>query len=182
MIKKLVFKATVMVAAVFGAMLVLPGPDGQPMMQISDLPGYGLFTAAEKAVDTAAEKVEELQGNSEIYTWVDDNGQVHFSDTPVAGSSAHELSATNDAIPAENFTGAAYNTSSDRESRPKSFLISDSSSRKGNVGGSARGKEKITAQDFQNLAEGDFSNAREVLNQLPEYLKDAHEKRESVLK
>ena len=188
MIKKLVIKATLMIVGLFVVMMVLPGPNGETMMSLQDLPGYGLFSAANKAVDKVSAKVEETQGHSQIYTWVDATGQVHYSDKPINGAERHELSSANNAIPADNFTGEAYAPIKKKTSSPRSFFIKDSntSSRaakfKSSTAGSSSSNSQLSSQDFSDLAEGDLSNAGEILQQLPDYLQQAQQQRIEALK
>lgn len=188
MIKKLVIKATLMIAGLFVVMMVLPGPNGEPMMSVQDLPGYSLFSAANKAVDKVSTTVAEAHGHSEIYTWVDASGAIHYSDTPIEGSERHELSSVNNAIPAENFTGEAYAPIEKKTSSPRSFFIKDSntSSRKAKFNSSTaqanNSSSQLSSQDFSDLAEGDLSNAGEILQQLPDFLQEAQQERIEALR
>ena len=177
MVKKLLFKVGLMLGGLFAVMLVLPGPDGKPLMQISELPGYGLFAATSEAVDSVGKAVEKttenLQPPTEIYTWVDENGAVHYSDTPVAGSTVHEIADSNDAIPSENFTGEAYRPRQKEKPSFKSYLIKDSNHR-----GSKGDAKTLNPGEF----DGDFTDTAALMQQLPEYLEKAHQARTEALR
>ena len=174
MIKKLLFKVCFMMAALFAVLMVMPGPGGEPVMSVEDLPGYGLVKAASNAADYAEQALEAQTPEQQIYTWVDENGAVHYSHQAAPGATAHEISQSNPPIPSEKFVGEI-----DFKKR------SQASSSGGGVfkTGSSRGVDQgLSADDFQALAEGDLSNASKVLKELPAYLQEAHQKREEALK
>lgn len=173
MVKKLLFKVGFMMFSLFAVLLLMPGPNGEPMMSFEDLPGYGLVTAATSAVDLAEQTLEAKTPEQTIYTWVDEHGAVHYSHEPAPGATAHEISESNPPIPSKKFMGEV-------EFKKRSQSSSGGAFRTGGVSKSGS-KQSLNADDFQALAEGDLSNASKVLKELPTYLQEAHQKREQAL-
>lgn len=178
-IQKLLFKVVLMLGGLFGVLLFLPGPGGKPMMSLEDLPGFGLFKTATALVEDAGEAMDSATGENQVYQWVDENGTLHFSDVPVEGATSKEIVMGNDPIPSENFTGSAIKKKKSVFSKPKAFLIGDSSAGKNSIPGGAN--QAIQKGDFEALADGDYGNARQILDQLPEYLEKAHTDRMQAL-
>ncbi len=175
-VQRLLLKVGLMLGGLFAVLMYLPGPDGEPLMSIEDLPGFGVIQTASELAEEASEVLEASSGGNEIYQWVDENGTIHFSDEPISGAKVRELQAGNDPIPADNFTGVAFKKEKP-SNKSKAFLIGDSSTRaKAGSGGAA-----IKPEDFKGLMDGDYSNAREIVKGLPEYLEDQHRKRMQVL-
>ena len=179
MIKKLLLKVGFMLGGLFAVLMFLPGPGGKPIMSWEDLPGVGLFKAATELAEEASEALDDASGGNQVYQWIDENGTLHYSDTPIEGATAQKISAGNDPIPSDNFTGVAFQKKR-ASSKPKTFLINDSRFKPST--GSSNDKSSIQKEDFEALIDGDYSNAREVVKQLPDYLQKAHQERMKVLK
>lgn len=176
-VKKLLLKVGLMLGGLFGVLMFLPGPNGEPMMSWEDLPGFGIFNAATELVESAGDEIEERSGGNEIYQWKDEHGTVHYGDKPVNGASLHKISSINDPIPSENFTGEAFRKKK-TVSKPRVFKIEDSRfSSKSKNGDKNDGKSSINPEDFDDLKNGDYSNAREIIDELPDYLQEQHAKR-----
>jgi len=178
---KLLLKVGLIVGGLAGVLLFLPGPDGEPMMSLESLPGYGLFSAAIDAegfsdvAEGASEAIDGEPRSTEIYQWTDEDGTVHFTDKPMNGAKVHTIAAPNDPIPAGNFTGENFQKPR-AEFKPKALKINDSRfSKKTSVANDD--KSSVKPEDFDNLIDGDHRNIREIIDQLPDYLQDQHNKR-----
>ena len=64
--------------------MLLKGPDGEPIMRLSDWVPSNFIDSFVGGVN----KLPDLGKESQIYTWVDENGVLHYSDKPVDGAQA----------------------------------------------------------------------------------------------
>jgi len=177
-ISRLLIKSGLMLGGLFAVLVFLPGPNGKPMMSVTDLPGYGLFASLIRAKETAVEMTEKVRGENDIYQWVDEQGVIHFSDQPVANATVRELSEGNDPIPSKNFTGQNYQKKTSGQ-QAQGYFIGDSRFKQAKD--SASTTSSVKPADFEDLIDGDYSNAREIVKELPQYLQEQHNKRMQAL-
>lgn len=192
--KLLTFKLILILLIALAAPMIIPGPDGEPIMTIDDwIPrdlinsvGSGIDSAGSvlsDAVDATGEAVDGSGGN-QIYTWRDAQGVLHYSDTPVENAQALELDDNTLEIPAKNFVehGMVQDNKKKRK-KARSILLEDG--RFSGQGLSASGSSSQSANsavdlgDIEALASGDLSIAAEVLQNLPELLEQVKQARQT---
>lgn len=175
------------------APMIIPGPDGKPIMSIDDWIPHKLINSIGSSLDTAgsmlsgamenAGDVQEAVSGNAIYRWRDAQGVLHYSDTPVADAEAVELIDNTLEIPAKNFVehGMVQEENNNDKGKVRSVLLndtrftaSDSKSRRGKS--STPGADLA---DIEALVNGDFSNAADVLQNLPELLEQAKQARQT---
>lgn len=99
---KLIIKLLIiLVIGAVAAPLFIKGPDGKPLMQVSDLiPTESLpetvlnqlgITPSSPRVQTPPSSATATQSDSTIYRWQDDNGQWHFSDKAPAHTQSESV-------------------------------------------------------------------------------------------
>ena len=168
--------------------MLLPGPDGKPIMTLDDWIPRDFLAAIGKLGDDVAEAVdnsvsavetEVVGAGAQIYSWRDERGVLHYSDTPVEGASPLVVPHDGLAIPADRFvqSGLAPAANDAPAPRPKSRLLKE----RDPLGRDAepdKPKSKAGLDDLQALGDGDFSNAAAVLENLPELLEQARAARE----
>lgn len=190
---KLGIKLTLIVLFALVAPMIIPGPDGKPIMTIDDWIPHDLIASIGKGTDTVSDVIEGgseaieagiTGAGSQIYTWRDDNGVLHYSDQPFDGSMVIEVPDDGLAIPARHFvdrpTGVPV-----MDAEPgggKSFLLKDRSSSGDSAGGIEKSKPRIEELDgkLKAIAEGDISSLGELTASLPELLEQAKTAREQI--
>jgi len=174
------------------APMIIPGPDGKPIMSIDDWIPRDLISSIGNQLDSAGGKLsgavegagvakDAVKGSS-IYRWRDAQGVLHYSDTPVADAEAVELLDNTLEIPAKNFVehGMVQEKNNNDKGKARSVLLKDTRFTASD-GGSKSSKSRAHAADLSDieaLVEGDFSNASNLLKNLPELLEQAKQARQ----
>jgi hypothetical protein len=178
--KMLTIKIASLVGIAVAAPMILPGPDGEPMMTWDDWIPHDLLNKISQVsefVDTASDSVSagvNPEGNA-IYRWVDSEGNLHFSDTYVEGAEQTNVDDTILTIPSEQFVHHGM-VEAEPAGKPSTFLIGDRS--KGSRS-SKNGASSATLQDVGDLANGDLSQLSDVLENMPELLQQAQKARQT---
>ncbi len=182
--KLFTFKLLVIIAIALIAPMIIPGPDGKPIMSIEDWIPHDLINSVGDGIelvgDTLEDTIDSAEGiggsatNSDaIYSWRDERGVLHYSDTPIEGAAAVEVPENTLEIPSKNFVEhGMLPGSDDRRSGGKSILLEDVRFKGTRSGASA------DLADIEAMANGDFSNTSEVLKNLPELLEQARQARQ----
>ena len=188
--KMLGFKLVMLLLVGVVAMpMLIPGPDGEPIMTPGDwIPSDtigALLNFGDHVVDAVEAGVEQsdpavIGAGAQIYSWRDERGVIHYSDTPVEGAEPIVVPHDGLAIPAQRFvqSGLAPAAPPASGSRARSTLLLERDpldrSRPADNGKPAPGLAELEA-----LRQGDLSNAATVLENLPELLEQARAVREA---
>jgi len=157
--KAIGLKVILIIAIVLALPMIIPGPDGKPIMSFEDwLPSdliSGLGRAAAKL-----ENAVEGDGNTEtVYGWVDEHGVQHYSGAPSAAAKAEPLRLPEN----ENIIPPPASSSLVEAAR---------ASRSG-------GSDDVSLKELEALVDGDYSKAPELLKNLPELLEQAKQARQT---
>ena len=180
-----------------GVPMIMPRPDGKPIMTVDDwIPHDTIawfkrsFSGLSDLVEDGQEGVAGLQpgatgAGTEIYTWRDDNGVLHYSDTPVDGAGTVLVPDNGLAIPAERFvqSGLAPAESDNEQAQyGGAILLEERAFPDGKQSKSgAKGKSAgASLADIEALANGDFSNAGDVIRDLPALMEQLKQARQGV--
>ncbi len=163
------------------APMLMRGPDGEPIMTLDDWIPHDLIalvvgassSVSDTVVSTGAELgVEGLVGTVgagvEIYTWTDESGVLHYSDTPIQGAAPMLVPQDGLEIPAERFVRsglAPVKPASRSGNKGRSILLDEAPFPE-----ASNGSSSASLGDVEAMARGDFSNAAEVMQNLPELL------------
>ena len=166
--------------------MIIPGPNGEPIMSIDDWIPHDFIASLTKAgdkvsglADDAATAIDgqTLGAGAQIYTWRDERGVLHYSDSPVAG--ADTLSVPDDGLsmPAKRFiqNGLAPTEQKSASKKARSLLLNDRSSR-----GYAAEGGKIEKTELESLATGDLSQMSEAMKDLPALLEQVKAARQQA--
>lgn len=179
---RMMFSVVVMLGILLVGPMLLPGPDGEPIMTPDDWIPHTLIATLMGGADKVSDIVEDGVGGveamgsavgagSEIYRWRDKNGVLHFSDAPIEGAQAIAVPHDALAIPSDHFVEGPLGVPvTDRTPPPtgRSVLLRD---RDQAVNGGV-GVKDVDAE-LRALGTGDFSNAGELLKNLPQILEQA---------
>ena len=182
----------------FVAPMMIPGPDGKPIMTLDDWIPSGLIAKIEGVlnslgnlkdapgdiVDSATDAV--IGEGAQIYVWRDAEGVLHYSDQAVEGADAMLVPHDGLAIPADRFvrSGLAPEKPKPQSRRGGQAVLLEEHAFPGSGGsGNRRSNSKsagdVSLEDINAMANGDFSNSAEVMQNLPallEQLKSARAK------
>ena len=177
--------------------MFIKGPDGQPIMTLDDWIPHNAIAWVKQAMGGASDMIDnaaEMVGDSplgngpagttgagaEIYTWRDENGVLHYSDTPHAATGADEIVpivVPDDglAIPTNRFVQSGLAPPESQSSRHNSggavLLEERTFPRAKSSGKSADGSSSGTSlEDLDAITQGDLSNAGAVIKDLPQLL------------
>lgn len=181
--------------------LFMKGPDGQPIMTLDDWIPHNAIAWVKQVIGGASDMIDnasEMAGDSplgngpagttgagaEIYTWRDENGVLHYSDTPHAAVGAEEIVpivVPDDglAIPANRFVQSGLAPPELQSTRNKSggaVLLEERTFPSARSSGSKSGKNSdgsttgASLEDLDAITQGDFSNAGAVIKDLPQLL------------
>lgn len=181
--KLFTFKIILMLVVLLGAPMIIPGPDGKPIMSIDDwIPRdliRSLKSGTETLTDAGAELLDEEAGPAQIYAWRDASGAIHYSDTPVNGAELVEVSDNTLQIPADRFVqhGLAPPLPPEPSSSPLAILLEEKPATSAGKSSSAS-KSSTSLKDLEELVNGDYSKAGELLKNLPELLEQAKQARQ----
>ncbi len=182
----------------FVAPMFIRGPDGKPIMSMDDWIPHSAIAWTTKSYHRISNWFDELGSptviqsqdgdvipsitgaGAEIYSWRDENGVLHFSDTPVSG--AQSLTVPDDGleIPADRFVQSGLAPAEPKRSSAsggvQAILLKEREGRK--VDGSSAGAASLG--DVDALANGDLSSAGKVMGNLPELMEQLKEARHAV--
>ncbi|MBT8139272.1 MAG: DUF4124 domain-containing protein [Gammaproteobacteria bacterium] len=180
--------------AVLGALLVAPmlikGPDGKPIMSISDWIPNDLLESAGDAGQRATALASELAGKgtdavranaeAQVYSWRDANGTLHFSDRPVDGAKAIDVTGNTLEIPADRFVQDGTRPVSKDNGRTggRATLLRERDNVSGSLASASGAQPAVDNAGLEALIGGDFSKAGDVLKSLPALLEQAKKARE----
>ena len=185
---KLIF---LLVLGVFVLPMQLPGPDGKPIMTMEGWIPRDLIASIKGAfdkVDTDALDGTIVGEGAEIYHWRDEKGVLHYSDKAVSGANSMVLPHDGLAIPSERFVRSGLAPAEDEtaaigsSSRGSAILLEEhsfpgsSKSRKR----TAKSGKQPSLKDVEALANGDFSNSAEMMQNLPALLEQLKEARSAT--
>lgn len=172
------------------APMILPGPDGRPIMRWDDWIPRDTIRSLGKGVDAVSNSMDAVldttdasaveADTAQVYRWRDADGKLHFSDTPVDGAEAVHISGNTLEIPSKNFVehGMQLNTRQSGNSGARSILLRDTGQRSASTGlVDVRDESGPSLSDIEALTRGDFSNAADVLQNLPALLEQAKQAR-----
>lgn len=189
--KLFTFKLVVVLLIALLAPMIIPGPDGKPIMSIDDWIPRDLLSSIGRSLDSArtmfsgamenASDVQEAVSGDSIYRWRDAQGVLHYSDTPVADAEAVELIDNTLEIPAKNFVehGMVQGENNNENTKARSVLLKETPFAASDSI-SIRSKSRTPPADLSDieaLVNGDFSNSADVLQNLPELLEQAKQAR-----
>jgi hypothetical protein len=157
--KAIVFKAVLLLAIVLALPMLIPGPDGKPIMSPKDWLPTDLM-ASVRRTGSALGDIAEGGGSNTVYSWVDEHGVQHYSDAP-----------TNAAV--ENAKQLPLPDSANLIPPPETTAFSDAV--KARRTGSANSPQ---LRDLEALSSGDYSKAPELIKNLPELLEQAQKARQ----
>lgn len=180
----------------FVAPMLLPGPDGKPIMTLEDWIPRDLIAWVTGALDKVSELPSDavntvgdtiIGEGAEIYHWRDENGVLHYSDEPVTGADSMVIPQDGLAIPSKRFVRSglapaeeelqASSNSARRSGKAilleeQPFPGSDQRNRR-----SAKSTQQPSLKDVEAMANGDFSNSAELMQNLPALLEQLKEAR-----
>jgi len=190
--KLLTFKLFLILLIALVAPMIIPGPDGEPIMTIEDWIPRELINSVGSGIDSAGSvlsgavdatgEVVDTGGGDQIYTWRDAQGVLHYSDTPVENAETLELGDNTLEIPAKNFVEHGMVREDKKNQRKaRSILLEDGrfSGKALSVSGSKSPNAAVDLDDIEALASGDLSSAAEVLQNLPELLEQVKQARQT---
>lgn len=191
--KLFTFKLVVVLLIALLAPMIIPGPDGKPIMSIDDWIPRDLLSSIGRSLDSArtmfsgamenASDVQEAVSGDSIYRWRDAQGVLHYSDTPVADAETVELIDNTLEIPAKNFVehGMVQGENNNENTKARSVLLKETPFAASDSI-SIRSKSRTPPADLSDieaLVNGDFSNSADVLQNLPELLEQAKQARQT---
>ena len=115
------------------APMFIPGLDGKPIMSIDDWIPRDLInsigSSTDKLTNTVSNAHDDLSAGTQIYSWRDEHGALHFSDTPVEGAVQVEVQDNTLEMPAERFVQHGLAPAIERETRSgkQAFLLEEKS-------------------------------------------------------
>jgi len=184
------------------APMFIRGLDGEPIMTLDDWLPHSLIRWSENTIDGLGSWGDALSSETplmhhspptvigagaEIYTWRDNQGVLHFSDTPVEGAEVTLVPHDGLAIPAEKFIQDGLSPAEPVSSStgPRAFLLEEQAF--SNRNSTFKTKKKAVASaggatlaDIEAMANGDMSKLGAVLKDLPQLVEQAKQARQST--
>ncbi|HAW13835.1 MAG TPA: hypothetical protein DCW37_01315, partial [Cellvibrionales bacterium] len=184
------------------APMFIRGPGGEPIMTLDDWLPHSLIRWSENTIDGLGSWGDALSSETplmhhsppavigagaEIYTWRDNQGVLHFSDTPVEGAEVTLVPHDGLAIPAEKFIQDGLSPAEPVSSStgPRAFLLEEQAF--SNRNSTFKTKKKAVASaggatlaDIEAMANGDMSKLGAVLKDLPQLVEQAKQARQST--
>ena len=184
------------------APMFIRGLDGEPIMTLDDWVPHSLIRWSENTIDGLGSWGDALSSETplmhhsppavigagaEIYTWRDNQGVLHFSDTPVEGAEVTLVPHDGLAIPAEKFIQDGLSPAEPVSSStgPRAFLLEEQAF--SNRNSTFKTKKKAVASaggatlaDIEAMANGDMSKLGAVLKDLPQLVEQAKQARQST--
>lgn len=192
------------------APMFIRGPNGEPIMSLDDWVPHSLIRWSEDVIDGLGGWVDALPreaplinasptavtgAGAEIYTWRDNQGVLHFSDSPVEGAEVTLVPHDGLAIPADKFIqdGLSPVEPASSTTGPQAFLLEEQAfsnrnsafnnkdKKKGEVSSEdAISAESTTFADIEAVANGDMSKLGAVLKDLPQLVEQAKQARQKT--
>ena len=185
--KLFTFKVIVILGILLVAPMFIPGPNGKPIMSLDDwIPrdlisfiGDGINSVEGTITSRVDSAGDSASSANQVYTWRDEQGVLHYSDTPIQGAETIAISENTLEIPAEHFVEhGMVPADSAKRSGPRSVLMEDDRFRQGSSKTSGKSEQGAHLSDIDALVNGDFSNAAGLLQNLPALLEHAKQARQ----
>ncbi len=184
------------------APMFIRGLDGEPIMTLDDWVPHSLIRWSENTIDGLGSWGDALSSETplmhhsppavigagaEIYTWRDNQGVLHFSDTPVEGAEVTLVPHDGLAIPAEKFIQDGLSPAEPVSSStgPRAFLLEEQAFSNRNSAFKTKKKAEASAggatlADIEAMANGDMSKLGAVLKDLPQLVEQAKQARQNT--
>ena len=190
------------------APMFIPGPDGEPIMSLDDWIPHTLISRSQEVINDLEDLTDraddfpsdiglairssdyspdyspkdELSTGTAVFTWRDENGVLHYSDTPIEGATVAVIADDALAIPASRFMQSGL---SPAESIPsasnigsRAVLIDSRAVLLEERDSSNDSNSDANFEDIEALANGDFSKLGSVLKKLPQWVEQAKQARQ----
>lgn len=175
------------------APMFIPGPDGEPIMSLDDWIPHSLISRSQEVINDLEDLTDraddfpsdirssdyspkdELSTGTAVFTWRDENGVLHYSDTPIEGATVAVIADDALAIPASRFMQSGL---SPDESMPSASNIGSRAVLLEERDSSNDSNSDANFEDIEALANGDFSKLGSVLKNLPQWVEQAKQARQ----
>ncbi|MDG1937944.1 MAG: DUF4124 domain-containing protein [Pseudomonadales bacterium] len=181
------------------APMFILGPDGEPIMSLDDWIPHTLISRSQEVINGLEDLTDraddlpsdiglairsadysskdELSTGTAVFTWRDENGVLHYSDTPIEGATVAVIADDALAIPATRFMQSglspAESTPSARNTDSRAVLLEERDY-------SNDSNSDANFEDIEALANGDFSKLGSVLKNLPQWVEQAKQARQKT--
>lgn len=180
-----------------GVPMFMTGPGGKPIMTVDDWIPHDTIAWFKRSFSGLSDLFEEGQesvtgfqpsstgAGTEIYTWRDSNGVLHYSDTPVDGAGTLLVPHDGLEIPSDRFVQSGLGPADNNTEQPQSgraTLLKERAfpSNRQSKSGANDKTAGASLADIEAMANGDFSNAGGVMGDLPALMEQLKQAKQGV--